>query len=127
MLTAVDSSALLDVVTRSVAHADHSESAPAQSHRKGGLVVCECVVAEIGPAFANEKQIPKFLGDWQMRFIRPPLRARIWPVAFSDNILSVAGAGIAWWLILSLGLMRWFTRISCSRAIGVVSATIFLS
>ncbi len=69
MLTAVDSSALLDVITGSAAHADRSEKALRRAVGEGGLVVCECVLAEIRPAFVDARQIAEFLSDWQIRFI----------------------------------------------------------
>ncbi len=69
MLTAVDSSVLLDVVTDSPPHADSSERALRRAAGEGGLVICECVLAEIRPAFANLQTIERFLTDWQLRFI----------------------------------------------------------
>jgi predicted nucleic acid-binding protein len=69
MLTAVDSSVLLDVVTDSPAHADASEEALRKATSEGGLVMCECVLAEIRPAFNKPREIEQFLNDWQLRFI----------------------------------------------------------
>ncbi|MEO6872808.1 MAG: type II toxin-antitoxin system VapC family toxin [Chthoniobacterales bacterium] len=69
MLTALDSSALLDVVTGSAKYADRSEEALRKAIGEGGLVVCESVVAEISPAFASTKEITEFMGDWQIRFV----------------------------------------------------------
>jgi predicted nucleic acid-binding protein len=69
MLTAVDSSALLDVVTASGKFADRSEKALRKAIAEGGLVVCECVLAEISPAFASPNEVAEFLSDWQIRFI----------------------------------------------------------
>jgi hypothetical protein len=47
MLTAVDSSVLMDVLTNSAAHADSSEQALRKAAGEGGLIICECVLAEI--------------------------------------------------------------------------------
>ena len=69
MLTAVDSSVLLDVVTDSPSQADVSEKALRRAAEEGGLIICECVLAEIRPAFANAREIERFLEDWQLRFI----------------------------------------------------------
>src|SRR2546426_11379949 len=69
MLTAVDSSVLLDVVTDSRSYADASEKALRKAAGEGGLVICECVLAEIRPAFTSAKDIEQFLTDWQLRFI----------------------------------------------------------
>lgn len=69
MLTAVDSSVLLDVVTDSPSEADASENALRQATEEGGLIVCECVLAEIRPAFVKASDITRFLEDWQLRFV----------------------------------------------------------
>lgn len=69
MVTAVDSSVLLDVVTDSPEHADGSEAALRQAAGEGSLVICECVLAEIRPAFGRTNEIRDFLSDWQLRFI----------------------------------------------------------
>ena len=69
MLTAVDSSVLLDVVTDSRSQADSSERALRRAAQEGGLVICECVLAEIRPVFANLQIVERFLTEWQLRFI----------------------------------------------------------
>jgi predicted nucleic acid-binding protein len=69
MLTAVDSSVLLDVLTNSAANADSSEQALRKVAGEGGLIICECVLAEIRPAFATFGQVDEFLGDWELRFV----------------------------------------------------------
>jgi len=69
MLTAVDSSVLLDVLTNSAAHADSSEEALRRAAGEGALIICECVVAEIRPAFATCGQVDEFLSDWELRFV----------------------------------------------------------
>jgi len=69
MLTAIDSSVLLDVVIDSPAHAEPSEKALRKVAAEGGLIICECVLAEIRPAFADARAIEEFLSDWQLRFV----------------------------------------------------------
>jgi predicted nucleic acid-binding protein len=69
MLTAVDSSVLLDVVTDSPSHADASERSLRRAATEGGLIVCECVLAEIRPAFVNRKEAEEFVADWQLNFV----------------------------------------------------------
>lgn len=69
MLTAVDSSVVLDVITDAPAHAEASEKALRRAAGEGGLIICECVLAEIRPAFAKTREIEHFLSDWQLRFI----------------------------------------------------------
>ena len=68
MRTAVDSSVLLDVIVDSGEFADRSEAALRAASVAGSLVVCECVVAEIRPAFAAG-EIEEFLADWQLEFV----------------------------------------------------------
>jgi hypothetical protein len=60
---------LLDVVTDSPSHANASEQALRRAAEEGGLIICECVLAEIRPAFGNGSDIERFLEDWQLRFI----------------------------------------------------------
>ncbi len=69
MLTAVDSSVLLDVVTDSPSHADASEKALRHAAEQGALIICECVLAEIRPAFTTNREVNQFLNDWQLRFV----------------------------------------------------------
>lgn len=68
MRTAVDSSVLLDVIVDAAGFADRSEAALRAAAAAGSLVVCECVVAEIRPAFGPGK-IEEFLDDWQIEFV----------------------------------------------------------
>jgi len=71
--TAVDSSVLLDVITDDPAFADRSEAVLRRASREGSLTICECVLAEIGPALpASDAE--DFLADWQIQFI-PSTRA----------------------------------------------------
>ena len=51
MLTAVDSSVLLDVIIDAPRQAQRSENALRKAAAEGGLIICECVLAEIRPAF----------------------------------------------------------------------------
>ncbi|MDQ6624275.1 MAG: PIN domain-containing protein [Verrucomicrobiota bacterium] len=69
MLTAVDSSVLLDVITDARSHAAASERGLRKAASEGGLIIGECVLAEIRPAFASKAETEEFLGDWQLRFI----------------------------------------------------------
>jgi predicted nucleic acid-binding protein len=69
MLTAIDSSVLLDVVIDAPAQAELSEKALRKVAAEGGLIICECVLAEIRLAFPNAKAIQQFLLDWQLRFV----------------------------------------------------------
>ena len=67
MKTALDSSVILDVVTGSAAFADASERAIRGAAQQGKLIIGECVLAEISPAFARF-DIEEFLRDWNIVF-----------------------------------------------------------
>ena len=67
MRTAVDSSVILDVVVGDRRHGERSEVALRKAAGEGVLVIGECVLAEIRPAF-RPGQIEEFLVDWNLRF-----------------------------------------------------------
>ncbi|MCX6908267.1 MAG: type II toxin-antitoxin system VapC family toxin [Verrucomicrobia bacterium] len=69
MISALDSSVILDVLTASAAFADASESLLRQAAAEGRLIVGECVLAEICPAFKNADAVAEFLSDWQIEFV----------------------------------------------------------
>ena len=68
MVTAADSSVLLDVIFDDPAHVQTSAAALREARAQGVLVVSECVVAEVGPALEGE-QLTEFLRDWEIRFV----------------------------------------------------------
>jgi len=68
MITALDSSVLLDVITDSAMHAEASERCLRQAQAEGVLIISECVVAEIRPAF-HDQDFGEFLTDWQLEFV----------------------------------------------------------
>ena len=68
MRTALDSSVLLDVIIDDPAHADASEVALRRAANEGSLLISECVLAEIRPAFRNG-QIDEFISDWNLVFV----------------------------------------------------------
>jgi hypothetical protein len=69
MISAVDSSVLLDVLTGDSAFADGSEAVLRRASAEGRLVVSECVVSEICPAFVGVEEVEEFLTDWQLEFV----------------------------------------------------------
>ncbi len=69
MISAVDSSILLDVVTDDPRHADESEEVLRRVSREGQIIACECVLAEIYPAFEGPDSFEEFLADWQVEFV----------------------------------------------------------
>jgi predicted nucleic acid-binding protein len=68
MVTAVDSSVLLDVVTDDPQWADASEIALKAAGQQGSLVISETVLAEITPAVGSGR-MEEFLADWNLRFV----------------------------------------------------------
>ena len=74
MKTALDSSVILDVVTNDPDWADASERSIQEAYTLGQLVVCECVIAEIAPAFALG-DLALFLQDWNILFLPSTLES----------------------------------------------------
>ncbi len=68
MISALDSSVILDVLTDDPRHAGSSEALLRRAAAEGKLIVGECVLAEIAPAFKDEKTLKEFLADWQIEF-----------------------------------------------------------
>lgn len=66
--TAVDSSILLDVIVDDPKFASSSETALRAALSSGVLVIGDCVLAEIRPAF-RAGEIEQFLDDWAIEFI----------------------------------------------------------
>jgi predicted nucleic acid-binding protein len=69
MTTALDSSVILDVLTAHPAFADASEARLREAAAEGRLILGECVLAEIYPAFANPVALAEFLADWRIEFV----------------------------------------------------------
>ena len=68
MRTAVDSSVVLDVVVNDPKFAATSEAALRGALSSGVLVISDCVLAEIRPAF-RAGDIEAFLHDWAIEFV----------------------------------------------------------
>lgn len=68
MVTAVDSSVLLDVLLNDPQHAPGSISALRKAATEGSLVICETTLAEIVPTL-NTTDLPQFLSDWSLAFV----------------------------------------------------------
>jgi predicted nucleic acid-binding protein len=66
MRTVLDSSVILDVVTDDPDWADASEAALVEAMQRGGLVIGECVLAEITPAL---EAADLFLTEWNISYI----------------------------------------------------------
>jgi predicted nucleic acid-binding protein len=68
MLTAVDTSVLLDVLLDDPLHASASVSALHQAAAQGSLVISETALAEIVPVLPPGECV-QFLADWNLRFL----------------------------------------------------------
>jgi predicted nucleic acid-binding protein len=68
MVTAVDTSVLLDVLLNDLQHASGSISALRRATAEGSLIVCEVVLAEVAPTLVAT-DVPKFLSDWNLAFV----------------------------------------------------------
>ena len=68
MVTAVDSSVLLDVLLNDPQHAPNSIAALRQAATEGSLVICETTLAEIVPTLSGA-DLPQFLSDWSLAFV----------------------------------------------------------
>jgi predicted nucleic acid-binding protein len=77
MITAVDSSVILDVLTGDPGSASASLAALRKASREGRLIVSESVVAEVRPAFQSNALFEEFLGDWGLEFMPSTLRSSI--------------------------------------------------
>jgi predicted nucleic acid-binding protein len=69
VISALDSSVILDVVVDDVEHAEASARALQRALAEGQLIICECVLAEVRPAFPSDKEFASFLSDWRVEFI----------------------------------------------------------
>ena len=77
MITAVDSSVILDVLTGGHGNTSSSLAALRQASREGRLIVSESVIAEVRPVFESNDLFQEFLGDWGLQFMPSTLRSSI--------------------------------------------------
>jgi predicted nucleic acid-binding protein len=77
MITAVDSSVILDVLTGDHDKASASLAALRQASREGRLIVSESVIAEVRPAFESNPLFEEFLRDWSLEFTPSTLQSSI--------------------------------------------------
>jgi len=68
MVTAVDTSVLLDVLLNDPQHATSSIAALRRGSVEGSLILCEIVLAELAPTLAAA-EMPQFLSDWNLTFV----------------------------------------------------------
>lgn len=77
MISALDSSVILDVLTENPQYSESSQALLRRALGEGKLVIGECVLAEIAPVFDDERTLRKFLADWQIEFIPSSLDSAI--------------------------------------------------
>ncbi len=92
MLTAVDSSVLLDVIIDAPKRADAAERSLRQAAGQGGLVICECVVAEVRPAF-SAKAFLEFAQDWNLVFLPSTWESALLAGGLFEAFLKRGGRG----------------------------------
>src|SRR5829696_8310255 len=68
MVTAVDSSVLLDVLLNDPQHAPRSIASLREAATEGSLIICETTLAEIVPTLSSA-DLPQFLSDWSLAFV----------------------------------------------------------
>lgn len=68
MVTAIDTSILLDVVIGDPQWVHHSKGALRDAAAQGGLVICDCVIAEVRPAL-SEGNFDELMTQWELRFV----------------------------------------------------------
>jgi hypothetical protein len=76
VITAVDSSVLLDVLVADATHGMKSQAALRRAAAEGALIVCEAVLAEIIPAL-GPAEVPQLLADWQLKFVPSSMESAI--------------------------------------------------
>jgi hypothetical protein len=70
MITAVDTSILLDILIPDITHCKKSKALLDEYVVKGRLIVCEIVYAELASQFLSEKGLDEFLSDTGIRLVR---------------------------------------------------------
>src|SRR5438128_2372931 len=68
MKTAVDTSVLLDLLSPDPVVAERSDLALQEAAEAGELIVCDLVLAELGPALSGQA-LGEFARDWQLQFV----------------------------------------------------------
>ena len=69
MISALDTSVILDVLVGNDKFTDSSMRTIRKVRSEGKLIVCECVIAEIFPVFRDQREVVEFMLDWQIHFV----------------------------------------------------------
>lgn len=67
MITAIDTSVILDVLVPGSEHGEESEARLAKAMQAGAVVVCPTVAAELAAQFSREAELRAFLRDTGLR------------------------------------------------------------
>ena len=92
MITAVDSSVLLDVLCDDPEYATRSGKSLHKAMSEGRLIIGECVLAEIRPAL-SEDDLRLFLKDWHLEFIPSTLESAMLAGKHFEHYLTRGGRG----------------------------------
>ncbi|TVR88139.1 MAG: PIN domain-containing protein [Spirochaetaceae bacterium] len=87
----VDSSVLLDILLDDPRFAAPSETALRQARAATGLVICETVMAEIRPVFADDSELEQFCDDISLEYHACPKEAAMLAGALYAQYLSNKG------------------------------------
>jgi predicted nucleic acid-binding protein len=92
MITALDSSVILDVLTNDSRFSEKSATALRRASAEGKLIVCDCVIAEIFPVFVGKDKLDEFLKDWNLEFQPLDLPAAVVAGSYFATYLSRGGS-----------------------------------
>ena len=70
MITAVDTSVLLDVLADDPKHAAPSEALLARAWQQGSLIICPVVYAELAPHARDRRQLDSWLEQCGIAYVR---------------------------------------------------------
>ena len=91
MISAIDTSIVLDILTEDKLFADLSEKVLSKVSLQGKLIICECVVAEIFPAFKHKNDFNEFLNDWQLEYVPSTVESSILAGEYFKTYLNRGG------------------------------------
>ena len=77
MITAVDTSVLLDLLLRDPSFGTRSEAALRRASNEGALMICEVVYAELAGLFPNQAALEAFLRDTGIQ-LKPSSPDSLW-------------------------------------------------
>ncbi len=88
MISAVDSSIVLVVLSGGTAEAERSLAAIRKASQEGKLIISESVVAEIRPVFGDGDRFQEFMQDWGLEFVPSSLQSALLAGEMLGRLLS---------------------------------------